>query len=142
MSLRAYQQASQRAESPREVEYRLFGEVTRSLMAAAELPDRTHRPRPDALLLLLVTQVVAPRRGEDRAVAQRADGRLELDAVQHDVQAPLGGELLAPLRHEGDHIGRGFQQCSEPFVALAQLLFNFPAQRPRFCVLQRPLDRP
>ena len=39
MSLRAYQQASQRAETPRELEYRLFGEVTRSLMAAAELPD-------------------------------------------------------------------------------------------------------
>ncbi len=36
MSLRAYQRAAERAESPRETEYRLFGEVTRSLMAAAE----------------------------------------------------------------------------------------------------------
>ncbi len=36
MSLKAYQTARERAESPRETEYRLFGEVTRSLMAAAE----------------------------------------------------------------------------------------------------------
>jgi flagellar protein FlaF len=36
MSLKAYQTARERAESPRETEYRLFGEITRSLMAAAE----------------------------------------------------------------------------------------------------------
>ncbi len=36
MSFQAYQQASQRAESPRETEYRLFGEVTRALIAASE----------------------------------------------------------------------------------------------------------
>jgi flagellar protein FlaF len=35
MSLQAYQQAAQRAESPRDVEYRLFGEVTRALMDAS-----------------------------------------------------------------------------------------------------------
>jgi flagellar protein FlaF len=34
MSLQAYQQAAQRAESPRETEYRLFAEVTRALMDA------------------------------------------------------------------------------------------------------------
>jgi flagellar protein FlaF len=40
MSLKAYQNARERAESPRETEYRLFGEVTRSLIAAAEAdPD-------------------------------------------------------------------------------------------------------
>jgi flagellar protein FlaF len=49
MSLRAYQQASQRAESPREVEYRLFGEVTRSLMAAAQLPEHEIGARMEAL---------------------------------------------------------------------------------------------
>ena len=31
MSLRAYQQAAQRAETPRDVEYRLFAQVTRAL---------------------------------------------------------------------------------------------------------------
>ena len=41
MSLRAYQQAAQRAETPRDVEYRLFGEVTRALM------DVKSRPRSD-----------------------------------------------------------------------------------------------
>src|SRR5579863_3108474 len=41
MSLRAYQQAAQRAETPRDVEYRLFGEVTRALM------DVKSKPRSD-----------------------------------------------------------------------------------------------
>jgi flagellar protein FlaF len=34
MSLQAYQQAAQRAEGPRDTEYRLFAEVTRALMEA------------------------------------------------------------------------------------------------------------
>jgi flagellar biosynthesis activator protein FlaF len=38
MSLRAYQQAAQRAESPRDVEYRLFSVVTRSLIDVKEKP--------------------------------------------------------------------------------------------------------
>jgi len=49
MSLRAYQQATARAESPREAEYRLFGQVTRALMAAAELDPSDVRGRIDAL---------------------------------------------------------------------------------------------
>ena len=49
MSLRAYQQATARAESPREAEYRLFGQVTRALMAAAELDPGDLRGRVDAL---------------------------------------------------------------------------------------------
>ena len=49
MSLQAYKQAAQRAETPREAEYRLFGEVTRALIKAAEL-DRTQiAERIDAL---------------------------------------------------------------------------------------------
>ncbi len=35
MSLKAYQNAAQQAESPRELEYRLFAEVTRSLIEAS-----------------------------------------------------------------------------------------------------------
>lgn len=49
MSLRAYQQASQRAETPRETEYRLFAEVTRALLEAAELPDHEIGARMEAL---------------------------------------------------------------------------------------------
>jgi flagellar protein FlaF len=38
MSLRAYQQAAQRAETPRDVEYRLFSVVTRALMDVKDKP--------------------------------------------------------------------------------------------------------
>jgi flagellar protein FlaF len=41
MSLRAYQQAAQRAETPRDVEYRLFAQVTRALL------DVKSKPRED-----------------------------------------------------------------------------------------------
>ena len=36
MSLQAYQKAAEQAEAPRQVEYRLFGLVTRALMEAAD----------------------------------------------------------------------------------------------------------
>lgn len=49
MSLQAYQQASARAESPREMEYRLFGQVTRALMTAAETDEADLQTRMDAL---------------------------------------------------------------------------------------------
>src|ERR1700722_11708968 len=38
MSLRAYQQAAQRAETPRDVENRLFAQVTRALMDVQSVP--------------------------------------------------------------------------------------------------------
>ena len=49
MSLKAYQTARERAESPRETEYRLFGEVTRSLMAAADVDVDDLQARATAL---------------------------------------------------------------------------------------------
>ena len=49
MSLQAYQQASQRAESPRETEYRLFAEVTRALMDAARADRGDLKARVTAL---------------------------------------------------------------------------------------------
>ena len=49
MSLQAYQQAATRAENPRDMEYRLFAQVTLALMEAAKL-DRTEvAKRVDAL---------------------------------------------------------------------------------------------
>jgi flagellar protein FlaF len=48
MSLRAYQQAAARSESPRETEYRIFGQVTRALLDAAEEPNDAFK-RVDAL---------------------------------------------------------------------------------------------
>ena len=49
MSLNAYKQSAQRAENPRETEYRLFGQVTRALMEADKLPEDDIPGRIDAL---------------------------------------------------------------------------------------------
>ena len=49
MSLAAYQQATARTESPREAEYRLFGQVTRALIAAQSADTLDVRTRVDAL---------------------------------------------------------------------------------------------
>lgn len=49
MSLQAYQQARARSESPRDAEYRLFGQVTRALMDAAEAPVDDLQTRINAL---------------------------------------------------------------------------------------------
>jgi flagellar protein FlaF len=49
MSVQAYQQTAARSESPREIEYRLFGQVTRALIAASELDPDEIAARMDAL---------------------------------------------------------------------------------------------
>jgi flagellar protein FlaF len=49
MSLAAYQKAAQRAEQPRDLEYRLFGQVTRALIDASQTPDEDVKTRIDAL---------------------------------------------------------------------------------------------
>ena len=49
MSLQAYKKAAQQAESGREMEYRLFGEVTRSLIEASKLDRTEFQKRMDAL---------------------------------------------------------------------------------------------
>lgn len=49
MSLKAYQSATQRSETPRDAEYRLFGQVTRALMEAAEADPADLKTRIEAL---------------------------------------------------------------------------------------------
>lgn len=49
MSLQAYTTAATRAETPRELEYRLFGQVTRALMHASTLDKSDISGRIDAL---------------------------------------------------------------------------------------------
>lgn len=49
MSLQAYQRVAAQAESTRETEYRLFGQVTRALIEAAQLDEGDVRGRMDAL---------------------------------------------------------------------------------------------
>ena len=49
MSLNAYRQAAARTESPREMEYRLFTEVTLALIAASKMDVHDVQGRVDAL---------------------------------------------------------------------------------------------
>lgn len=49
MGLQAYQRAAARTENPRDAEYRLFGQVTRALLEAAELAPENVVGRMDAL---------------------------------------------------------------------------------------------
>jgi flagellar biosynthesis activator protein FlaF len=49
MSLRAYQTAQRRVETPREIEYRLFTQVTRALIEASALPRHEIAQRMDAI---------------------------------------------------------------------------------------------
>ena len=49
MSLQAYKQAATRAEAPRDMEYRLFGQVTRALMHAATVDKSDIQTRIDAI---------------------------------------------------------------------------------------------
>ena len=49
MSLQAYQQTATRVESPRELEYRLFAQVTLALMEAAKADPSDMAVRVDAL---------------------------------------------------------------------------------------------
>jgi flagellar protein FlaF len=49
MSLQAYQKAAEQAEDPRQIEYRLFGIVTRALMDAAASDDKDISKRIRAL---------------------------------------------------------------------------------------------
>lgn len=49
MSLQAYHQAATRAESPRQMEYRLFAQVTLALIEAAKSDPTDLRARVDAL---------------------------------------------------------------------------------------------
>jgi flagellar protein FlaF len=49
MSIKAYQKAQAASENPRDVEYRLFGQVTRALMDAENLDRRDFRRLVDAI---------------------------------------------------------------------------------------------
>ena len=49
MSLQAYQQTAARSENPRDAEYRLFGQVTRALIEASEVPPEDVKGRIHAL---------------------------------------------------------------------------------------------
>ncbi len=49
MGLAAYQTAQRRVETPREIEYRLFGQVTHALLEVQKLPHTEAAKRMDAI---------------------------------------------------------------------------------------------
>lgn len=74
MSLQAYKTAATRAENPREMEYRLFGQVTRALMHASTVDKSDIATRIDALdwnrrlWTALATDCADPDNGMDKAL--------------------------------------------------------------------------
>ena len=77
MSLQAYKTAATRAENPREMEYRLFGQVTRALMHASTVDRTDVATRIDALdwnrrlWSTLATDCANPDNGMDKALRAR-----------------------------------------------------------------------
>ena len=77
MSLQAYKTAATRAENPREMEYRLFGQVTRALMHASTVDKTDVATRIDALdwnrrlWSTLATDCANPDNGMDKALRAR-----------------------------------------------------------------------
>ena len=74
MSLQAYKTAATRAENPREMEYRLFGQVTRALMHASTADPSDIATRIDALdwnrrlWSALATDCANPDNGMDKSL--------------------------------------------------------------------------
>jgi flagellar protein FlaF len=77
MSLQAYKTAATRAESPREMEYRLFGQVTRALIHASTVDPTDIATRIDALdwnrrlWSALATDCSSPDNAMDKALRAR-----------------------------------------------------------------------
>ena len=74
MSLQAYKTAATRTENPREMEYRLFGQVTRALMHASTVEPSDIATRIDALdwnrrlWSVLATDCANPDNGMDKSL--------------------------------------------------------------------------
>jgi flagellar protein FlaF len=102
MSLQAYQQAAKRAEQPRDSEYRLFGEVTRALMSASEVPNDDFQTRIDALdwnrrvWMALAADCALPQNPLDPALRAQIIS-LSLWVGRHSSQVMRGEETFEAL---------------------------------------------
>ena len=102
MSLKAYQNAAQRAESPRELEYRLFADVTRSLVDASRLEPAQVGARMEALdwnrrlWAVLAGDCAAPSNGLNDATRAQVIS-LALFVERHTAQAGAGHAAFDPL---------------------------------------------
>ncbi|SFS87195.1 flagellar biosynthesis regulator FlaF [Brevundimonas viscosa] len=102
MSLQAYKAAATRAENPREMEYRLFGQVTRALMHAATVDASDIATRIDALdwnrrlWSALATDCASPDNGMDQALRARIIS-ISLFVGRHSSAVMRGEEDFEPL---------------------------------------------
>jgi flagellar protein FlaF len=102
MSLQAYQQAAQRAENPREAEYRLFGEVTRALMDASRAEPTDIKTRIDAidwnrrLWAALASDCACPENALPAAIRAQIIS-LSLWVSRHSSAVMQGKEAFEPL---------------------------------------------
>ncbi len=122
MSLQAYKQAAQRAENPRETEYRLFGQVTRALMAAADADVSEIAARMDALdwnrrlWSVLATECSSP----DNTLPPPAKASiisLSLWVSRHTSSVMRGEEEIMPLVEVNRMIMQGLSPTGEAEAA-------------------------
>ena len=122
MSLQAYQKAAARAETPRDIEYRLFGQVTRALMAAAEAPATDIATRIDALdwnrRLWSVLAADCASEGNQLPVQLRASiVSLSLWVNRHSSAVMANQAEFAPLIDINRMMMQGLEPAREPPVA-------------------------
>ena len=102
MSLKVYQSVAQQAEDPRSVEYRLFAEVTRALMAASQLASTDIGGRMTALdwnrrlWSVLATDCAQPANALPDAMRANIIS-LGLWVNRHTSAVMTGGEDFGPL---------------------------------------------
>jgi flagellar protein FlaF len=111
MSLRAYQQASARAERPRESEYRLFGQVTRALIEASKAPATDLKTRINAI-----------------DWNRRLWGTLAADCCQPENQlpAPLRAQIVSLnswVRRHSSLVMRG-DEAFEPLIEINRIMMQ------------------
>lgn len=119
MSLQAYKAAATRAETPREMEYRLFGQVTRALMNAAEAPSTDIKTRIEALdwNRRLWTTLATDCSDPDNALAKPMRAQIisiSLFVSRHSSAVMRGDEDFSPLIDINRSIMQGLAPTSAP----------------------------
>ena len=118
MSLQAYKTAAARAESPREMEYRLFGQVTRALVHASTVDRSDIQTRIDALdwnrrlWSALATDCSDP----DNALANPLRAQIisiSLFVNKHSSEIMRGDEDFEPLIDINKMVMQGLSGASE-----------------------------
>jgi len=119
MSLQAYKAAASRTETPRELEYRLFGQVTRALMSAAEAPATDIKTRIEALdwNRRLWTTLATDCSDPDNALAKPMRAQIisiSLFVSRHSSAVMRGEEDFSPLIDINRSIMQGLAPTSAP----------------------------